>query len=189
MNSLILMYPNLCLFLPFFFQSKLSWCRLILGWFHHQQYDCLPSWELCRETWRSDQSIGHIQYAFCYLSLHCMLLATQGEEKFGSESCSGKSFDIRFVIRILDLLVQVKLCQYLCKGDPRPHLPPHVMVLSALVINQIGGLWVFANHTCKNKRKTNAYRIFACHAAFYGCLSSSSDRSRCRWHTHLTNHG
>ena len=30
--------------------------------------------------------------------------------------------------------------------------------------------------------------IFACRAMFYACLSSRSHSSRCRWHTHLTNH-
>ena len=37
--------------------------------------------------------------------------------------------------------------------------------------------------------KTNASTIFTHRAAFYTCLSSHSDRSRCRWHTHLMNHG
>ena len=36
--------------------------------------------------------------------------------------------------------------------------------------------------------KTNVYTIFARCAAFYVCVSSCSDHSRCRWHTHLTNH-
>ena len=31
--------------------------------------------------------------------------------------------------------------------------------------------------------------IFACLAAFHACLSSCSGHIRCRWHTHLTNHG
>ena len=51
---------------------------------------------------------------------------------------------------------------------------------------QIEGLWVFTDHTCKNKHKTNASTIFARRAAFYACLSLHSDGSRCRWHTHLT---
>ena len=55
--------------------------------------------------------------------------------------------------------------------------------------SQIWGLWVFAEHTHKNKCKTNAPMIFAGGAAFYACLSSRSDCSRCKWHTHLTNHG
>ena len=54
---------------------------------------------------------------------------------------------------------------------------------------QIGGPHIFANHTGKNKRKTNAPMIFAHHAAFYVCLSSRSDCSRCSSHTHLTNRG
>ena len=54
---------------------------------------------------------------------------------------------------------------------------------------QIGSLWVFANHTYKNKRRTNASMILACRAAFCTCLSSRSDRSRCRWHANLKNHG
>ena len=54
---------------------------------------------------------------------------------------------------------------------------------------QIGGLCVFADRTRKNKRKTNALTILLHRAAFYTCLSSRSDPSRCGWHTHLTNHG
>ena len=93
------------------FKSKLSWCWFILGWFHHQQYDCLPSWELRRKTWRSDQSIRHYQYAFCFLSLHWILLATQREKKFGCESCSGKNFNLGFVTRTQYMLVHAESCQ------------------------------------------------------------------------------
>ena len=50
---------------------------------------------------------------------------------------------------------------------------------------QIGGLRVFADHT----HKINAPTIFARRAMFYAFLSSCSDRGRCRWHTHLMNHG
>ena len=39
------------------------------------------------------------------------------------------------------------------------------------------------------KTNTNALKIFAHHAVFCACLSSRSDRSRCRWHMHLMNHG
>ena len=39
-----------------------------------------------------------------------------------------------------------------------------------------GGLWVFADHTCKNTCKTNAFTIFARCAKFCACLSSRSDR-------------
>ena len=53
---------------------------------------------------------------------------------------------------------------------------------------QIGGLWVFANHTCKNKHKAIASTIIVRHAAFCACLFSSSNRSRCKWNTHLMNH-
>ena len=62
------------------------------------------------------------------------------------------------------------------------------MALSAIGA-WIGGLRVFANHTRKNKHKTDAPMIFASRAAFNVCLSSRSGHSRCRWHTHLMNHG
>ena len=39
---------------------------------------------------------------------------------------------------------------------------------------QFGGLRGFGYRTHKSKRKTNAFRIFACRAAFYACLSSGS---------------
>ena len=47
---------------------------------------------------------------------------------------------------------------------------------------EIGGLWVFADHTRKIKRNTNASKILTRRAAFYMCLSSRYDCSRCRWH-------
>ena len=74
------------------------------------------------------------------------------------------------------------------KGDPRPHITPCVMVLSAMGL-KFGGVWVFANHIRKNKRKTNVSRIFVRCAACYACWSWRLNRSRCRWHTHLRNHG
>ena len=68
------------------------------------------------------------------------------------------------------------------RGDPRPCMPFHVMASSAMGSNW--GSSGFADH----KRKTNASTIFTCHAEFYVCLSSCSDRSRCKWHAHPTNH-
>ena len=54
---------------------------------------------------------------------------------------------------------------------------------------QIGGIRVFANHT--RKTNTKQMRPWSLHSVqhFNACLSSRSDRSRCRWHTYLTNHG
>ena len=43
--------------------------------------------------------------------------------------------------------------------------------------------------TYAKTNKTNASTIFARCAVFYTCLSSCSDRSRCRWHTHPINYG
>ena len=54
---------------------------------------------------------------------------------------------------------------------------------------QIGGLWVLADHIRKNKCNANVSTIFARHGAFHACLPSRSDRTRVRWHMHLTNHG
>ena len=48
---------------------------------------------------------------------------------------------------------------------------------------------VFADHTHLSKCKENASTILAHHAEFHVSLPSRSDRSRCRWHSHLTNHG
>ena len=54
---------------------------------------------------------------------------------------------------------------------------------------QIEGLWGFADHTRKNKCKTNALTMFVHRAVFYACLSSCSHSTRFRRHTHLTNRG
>ena len=42
---------------------------------------------------------------------------------------------------------------------------------------QIGGLWVFDDHTRKHKHKANRSTIFACCAAFYSCLSPGGGHS------------
>ena len=53
--------------------------------------------------------------------------------------------------------------------DPSPPIPPCVIASSA------GGLQVFADHTHKRKHKSNAFMIFACHAAIQ-CVSVISLR-------------
>ena len=53
---------------------------------------------------------------------------------------------------------------------------------------QIGVFRVFADHTHKNKRNTNASTIFA-HLQHFTRVFSRSDHSWCRWHAHLTNYG
>ena len=55
---------------------------------------------------------------------------------------------------------------------------------------QIGCLQDFTDHMQKQtQNKCIHYFRVPCHGVFYACLSSGSDRSRCRWHTHLTNYG
>ena len=44
----------------------------------------------------------------------------------------------------------------------------------------LGGIWIFANHTCGNKRNQNVFTN--------ECLSACSDRCRCGWYMHQTNH-
>ena len=51
----------------------------------------------------------------------------------------------------------------------------------------IGGIRVFADHTRGNRHKQKS--VHNLRVAFHAWLSSRSDRSKCRWHTHLTNHG
>ena len=64
--------------------------------------------------------------------------------------------------------------------QPRPRIPPHVMAHQPCHGTQIGGLRVFADHTCKNKCQTNAPMFFACHAVFIftlkGCWMGRSDK-------------
>ena len=50
---------------------------------------------------------------------------------------------------------------------------------------QFRGLRVFANHTWKSKRKTNAFMIFPRCAAFYACLPSRSYCNTSWYRTHL----
>ena len=44
----------------------------------------------------------------------------------------------------------------------------------------------FCRQHTKNKGKTNTPTIFVCRVAFYACLPSLADRSRCRWYTYLS---
>ena len=72
-------------------------------------------------------------------------------------------------------------------GEPLTCCHRHTREIPDLVYchgAQIGGLWVFADHTCK----TNVSTIFVHRVVFYVCLSL--DCSKCRWHTHtcMMNH-
>ena len=49
---------------------------------------------------------------------------------------------------------------------------------------QIGGLRVFADHTRKKRLRSSRTRQRFTHLYLH-----AADHSRCRWHTHLTNHG
>ena len=65
--------------------------------------------------------------------------------------------------------------------DPRPPIPHQVLTSSAMGLKLVVFGFLPSTHA-----KTNAKQM---HAAFYACLSSRSDHSRCRWHTRLTNRG
>ena len=80
----------------------------------------------------------------------------------------------------------IDLHHQIYKGDPRPHSTPCNGVVSHGA--QIGGIRVFADHTRKINRKQMRSRYSHAVQCFNVCLSSRSDRSRCRWHTHLPNH-
>ena len=65
-----------------------------------------------------------------------------------------------------------------CREDPWPLLNRPVQWHRQPWGSKIGSL---CGHTSKNQRKRYASTIFAFRAAFNTCLSSSLDRSRCRW--------
>ena len=69
------------------------------------------------------------------------------------------------------------------KGDPRSPIPPCVMAPSAI------GLKLGVVRSLLTTRAKQMRPQFVCCVKFYACSSSHSDRSRCRWHTHLANHG
>ena len=73
------------------------------------------------------------------------------------------------------------LVPQLYKGHPRPHIPPRVMVSSALGL-KLGVFGFLPTTHAKTNTKQNANMISVCCAAFYTCLSSPSDHSRCRGH-------
>ena len=108
---------------------------------------------------------------------------------FGNETVS--LCCIRLHLSRSSVTAQSDCMPQIYKGDPRPgipHLPPPLPpppTCNGIISHgaQIGGIWVFADHTCKNKHKTNASTIFG-----YVYLHAQN-RNRCRWHTHLTNHG
>ena len=71
------------------------------------------------------------------------------------------------------------------QGGPRPCILPRAMASSAMGLKL--RVFGFLTTTHAKKRKTNFSTIFAHVAAFYACVSSGSDRSRCSWHRHLIN--
>ena len=60
-------------------------------------------------------------------------------------------------------------------------IPPRVMVSSALGL-KLGVFGFLPTTHAKTNTKQNANIISVCCAAFYACLSSPSDHSRCRGH-------
>ena len=85
------------------------------------------------------------------------------------------------VPRIPEKQSKGKINSQIYKGDSRPHIPPRVQCNGVVSHGaQISGLWGFADYTRKSKRKTNASTIVTHSEAFYACLSSCSDSSRCR---------
>ena len=74
------------------------------------------------------------------------------------------------------------------KGDPRPHIPPCVMASSALGLKLDVFRFLPITHV-KTNAKTMCLQSLHAALRFTQVLSSRSDRSRCRWHTHLTNCG
>ena len=72
-------------------------------------------------------------------------------------------------IRIWWPLQESGLAPQINKGDPRSHISPRVMALSAMGLKL--GFRVFADHARKYTSKTNASTIFTCCAAFYACFS------------------
>ena len=78
-------------------------------------------------------------------------------------------------------------------GHTRPPILSRVMASSAMGL-QLRYSNICQLHTwkqtltkCVHNFYAHAYISIACTAAFHKCLSSRSDRSRYRWHTHLTN--
>ena len=69
-------------------------------------------------------------------------------------------------------------------GDPRPCIPPRVMASSAMWL-KLGRSSGFCR-PCTQKTNANTMRPWSMWC-FTRVLSSRSDRSRCRWHTHLIN--
>ena len=74
----------------------------------------------------------------------------------------------------LDLDLQKMTCLHLC-------IPPRVMASSTMGV-KLGGVFgvLPTTHEKANAKQNDA--------AFYMCLTSRSDHSRCRWHTLLTHH-
>ena len=80
-------------------------------------------------------------------------------------------------------MIVIKCCNHRYTREI-PHLEYHPCNGIVSCGAQIGGLRVFADHSYENKSEKSAPTIFTHRAAFYAILSSRSDRSRCRWHTH-----
>ena len=74
------------------------------------------------------------------------------------------------------------------KGDPRLRIPPRVMASSATGL-KLGVFGFLPTTQAKTNAKTMRPRSLRTMQHFTRVSFSSSNCSRCRWHTQLTNHG
>ena len=83
----------------------------------------------------------------------------------------------------LCILPRFEVSPQIWTGDPRPIILPRVLESSAMKLQL--GYWVLLNLTRGKNVRLSVVRL----VAFHACLSLGSDHSRCRWITHLKNHG
>ena len=85
-----------------------------------------------------------------------------------------------------DDLVKIQVIATYIQGRSRPCIPPWVMALSGMGL-KFGIFGLLPTTHAKTNSKQLCPR--SSQAVWHFTQVSRSDRSRCRWHTHQTNHG
>ena len=127
--------------------------------------------KLQHKEW-NDVTELHFQSSFCYVFIDPWLYLTV-------HKCINKWFISSKWNKFSSQTRYMGFKQQIYKGDCRHNTSPcHGITCHGA---QIGGLWVFANHTHKNKCVHDLCSPYGIFSVFI--------LSRCRWHTHFMNRG
>ena len=151
---------------------------------------CIHALNCTTDLMQGDRTVENIAWRHVAQQLICFTSTTGHVKEFYSVhyrtlQCTLQNSFTGHTIELFHMTCEIVLqcTPQIYERDPRPRIPPRVMVSSAMGFKL--GVFGFlpTTHT-----KTNTSMIFAHRAVFQACLSSRSKCNRCRGHTHLMNH-